>query len=278
MAEKSTFIKIDRNILQWGWYGNGNVLRVFMHLLLVASSKDRTLSGVELKRGDALVTVEQLQIALKLSRQQIRTALSTLSKTGEITIKKIGKKRVYTVVNYGYYQSYTAEPSTTNNPNSNHKVTTNQPEDNHEVTPYKNEKKEKNNILSLSNARAREDTDTEIKKAFGSMYHNVRLTGEEYRALCGEYGKKAADGGIDLLDGHIQKRGAAFRSECHAADIREWCVTKYKKLMAETAEAERKVKQGQTAKAAKVETAGRLDFDLNDFFEGEKVQIINNAF
>lgn len=275
MAEKSTFIKLDRNILRWGWYGNGNVFRVFVHLLLVASTTDRTLSGVDLKRGDALITLEQLHNSLTLSVSQIRTAISALKSTGEIAQKKVGKKSVFTVVNYDLYQSKSHDESHNESHNESHDFSH---DDSTIVARYKNEKKEKNNILSLSNARAREDTDIEIKKAFGSMYHNVRLTGEEYRALCVEYGKEAADGGIDILDGHIQKRGAAFQSECHAADIREWCVTKYKKLMAETAEAERKVKQGQTAKAAKVETAGRLDFDLNDFFEGEKVQIINNAF
>lgn len=264
MAEKSTFIKLDRNILRWGWYGNGNVFRVFVHLLLMASSTDRTLSGVSLKRGDALVTVEQLQNQLMLSRQQIRTALTTLSKTGEITINKIGRKCVYTVVNYDYYQAKSTDSQTEQATKSS---TLNQPQNNHKVTTYKKEKKDKEYIYTLSNARAREETDTEIKERFGTMYHNVLLTPKEYNALCVEYGKDVADGGINILDGHIQKRGKAFRSECHAADIREWCITKYKKLMAEASEAERKVKQGQTAKSNAV---GRLEFDLNDFFEEAK--------
>lgn len=267
MAAKSTFIKLDRNILRWGWYGNANIFRVFVHLLLLASSTDRTLNGVSLKRGEALVTVEQLQNELTLSRQQTRTALSGLLKTGEITKSKVGRKSVYTVVNYDYYQ---AKPTNLQAESSTVSLTANQPETNQKVTTYKNEKKDKEYIYTLSNAHAREETHPEVKRNHGALYHNVMLTDEEYRSLCVEFGKDDADGGINILDGHIQKRGAAFRSKCHAADIREWCVTKYKKLMAEAAEAERKVKQGQTAKALKTETAGRLEFDLSDYFEGEK--------
>lgn len=262
MAEKSTFIKLDRNILRWGWYGNGNVFRVFLHLLLVASTTDRELCGVSLKRGEALVTLEQLHNSLTLSVAQIRTAISALKKTREIAQRKVGKNVVFIVLNYDLYQGQSHDFSHNKSQDKSHDFSH---DDNTIIATYKNDKNDKEYIYTLSNARAREG-DTDVKQVYGSMYHNVLLSGEEYRALCVEFGKEAADGGIDILDGHIQKRGTAFRSECHAADIREWCVTKYKKLMAEAAEAERKVKQGQTAKVE----SGRLEFDLNDFFEGAK--------
>jgi DNA replication protein DnaD len=101
------------------------------------------------------------------------------------------------------------------------------------------------NTLSLS-ARTREASgegedntdDISLLKSYGK-YGNVRLTQEEHDELCGEFGKDVADGAINILDGHIKKRGAAFKSECHAVDIREWCVSKYKRLQAEKAALEK---------------------------------------
>ena len=77
-----------------------------------------------------------------------------------------------------------------------------------------------------------------LLKSYGK-YGNVRLTEAEHDELCGEFGKDVADGAINILDGHIKKRGAAFKSECHAVDIREWCVSKYKRLQAEKAALEK---------------------------------------
>ena len=37
MAEKTTFIKLDRNIIRWQYYKDPIVMRVFLHLLLTAA-------------------------------------------------------------------------------------------------------------------------------------------------------------------------------------------------------------------------------------------------
>lgn len=268
MAEKTTYIKLDRNILRWGWYGNGNVMRVFLHLLLTASTTDRIYVGVQLHRGECLITSQNMQDLLNLSRQQIRTAIATLKKTKEIATRKEGKNTVYTVLNYDYYQA----GATT-------KITTYQPQDNHESATYKNDKNYNNIIYTLSTrARARDtqpqDPETGAepqaeppKAVHGSMYHNVRLTPDEYDTLCMLYGKEDTDGAIDILDGHIQKRGAAFRSACHAVDIREWCIAKYRRLQSELATADRRTFAPVLRQKSDTGGTDRLPFDINDFFE-----------
>ena len=95
------------------------------------------------------------------------------------------------------------------------------------------------NTLSLG-ARTREASgegedntdDISLLKSYGK-YGNVRLTEEEHDELCGEFGEDVTNGAINILD--IKKRGADFKSKCHAVDIREWCVSKYKRLQAEKA-------------------------------------------
>lgn len=290
MANKSTFIKLDRNILRWMWYNNGNVFRVFVHLLLIAGAETRVVGTHLLARGDVLTSLESMQQRLNMSKQEVRTALSTLKKTGEITQFKVGRNVVYHIANYDRYQGKStrsqhelntiltrfatrfSEPSNVGGDcvsdvskeskqhDLQHELNTNltrlERENEKETEKEKRTKKEKAqekdkekvyiyNTHSLS-ARAREesgdvkDTPENLPplKSYG-RYGNVRLTPDEYSELCGEFGEDVANGAIDILDGHIKKRGAAFKSECHAVDIREWCVSKYQRLQAEKAALEK---------------------------------------
>lgn len=291
MANKSTFIKLDRNILRWMWYNNGNVFRVFVHLLLIAGAETRVVGTHLLARGDVLTSLESMQQRLNMSKQEVRTALSTLKKTGEITQFKVGRNVVYHIANYDRYQGKStrsqhelntiltrfatrfSEPSNVDGDcvsgvskenkqhDLQHELNTNltrlERENEKETEKEKRTKKEKvkekdkekvyiYNTHSLS-ARAREesgdvkDTHENIPQDLPGYgrYGNVRLTSDEYSELCGEFGEDVANGAIDILDGHIKKRGAAFRSECHAVDIREWCVSKYQRLQAEKAALEK---------------------------------------
>ena len=291
MANKSTFIKLDRNILRWMWYNNGNVFRVFVHLLLIAGAETRVVGTHLLARGDVLASLESMQQRLNMSKQEVRTALSTLKKTGEITQFKVGRNVVYHIANYDRYQGKStrsqhelntiltrfatrfSEPSNVGGDcvsgvskenkqhDLQHELNTNltrlERENEKETEKEKRTKKEKAqekdkekvyiyNTHSLS-ARAREesvngkDTPENIPQDFPGYgrYGNVRLTSDEYSELCCEFGEDVTNGAIDILDGHIKKRGAAFKSECHAVDIREWCVSKYQRLQAEKAALEK---------------------------------------
>lgn len=286
MANKSTFIKLDRNILRWMWYNNGNVFRVFVHLLLIAGAETRVVGTHLLARGDVLTSLESMQQRLNMSKQEVRTALSTLKKTGEITQFKVGRNVVYHVENYDYYQGRSTQKKQDELTRNQHELntnptqsstqfsepenvgvdrvsgnsangeltqlsTSNQHESNTNLTPVKKEEIRNKNIYNIYThspcARAREasgdvkDTHENIPQNLPGYgrYGNVRLTPDEYSELCCEFGEDVANGAIDILDGHIKKRGAAFRSECHAVDIREWCVSKYQRLQAEKAALEK---------------------------------------
>ena len=109
MAGKSTFIKLDRNILRWCWYDNANVFRVFVHLLLTAETEQRTVDGHVIGRGDVLTSLDRMGQQLDMSKQELRTALATLKKTGEITPYKVGRNVVYHIANYDRYQGKAAQ-------------------------------------------------------------------------------------------------------------------------------------------------------------------------
>ena len=117
------FIKLYRKMLEWGWYDDGPTKDVFIHLLLIASYEDKAYRGIALERGQVVATVAEISKQTGLSRQQIRTAISKLISTSEVTTSKEGKYTVFTVKNYSDYQVA--------NQNSNQQATNEQPLSNH---------------------------------------------------------------------------------------------------------------------------------------------------
>lgn len=99
------WIKLDRNILKWGWYTNGNTFRVFLHLLLTANIEDSEFDGKTIRRGEVVTSYSKIAPTLKLSYEEVRTAFCHLKSTGEITITRYSKYIVVTIVNYNEYQS-----------------------------------------------------------------------------------------------------------------------------------------------------------------------------
>lgn len=134
------FITLQRQILDWEWYDEANTFRVFLHLLLKANHKDNKYRGAIVKRGTLLTGLDVLSKETGLSMQQVRTCLSRLKSTNEITIKTSSKGSVIQLVKYNNYQSATNK--TTNEQQTNNKPSTTNNNDN-------NDNNEKNTIPSI---------------------------------------------------------------------------------------------------------------------------------
>lgn len=136
----SGYIKIHRKMLEWGWYDDVNTKVVFLHLLLTANFKDTEWHGIQLKRGDVVTSISNLATDLKLSEQNVRTALKHLKLTGELTDKPHAKFRIISIKNYDLYQEA--------NRQTNRQVTDCSQADNRQVTgnsqQRKNDKNDKN--------------------------------------------------------------------------------------------------------------------------------------
>lgn len=70
-----------------------------------ANWKDASFRGEEIKRGSFVSSISVLSKETGLSESELRTALSHLRKTGEITCKTTNRYTVYTVNNYARYQT-----------------------------------------------------------------------------------------------------------------------------------------------------------------------------
>ena len=85
MAEPSTYIKIDRNIIRWRWFKNTNTLIVFLWLLLEANVSDHEFEHEMIHRGEVATSYKTIGISTGLTIQEVRTAILHLKSTGEIT-------------------------------------------------------------------------------------------------------------------------------------------------------------------------------------------------
>lgn len=120
------YIKLSRGLLEWEWYTDINTTRLFIHMLLKANWKDGNFKGTTIPRGSFVSSIGKLSGETGLTDREIRTAISHLKKTGEVTSKTTNKFSVFTVVKYDLYQ--TSDKQNDNQPTykrqTNDKLTT----------------------------------------------------------------------------------------------------------------------------------------------------------
>ena len=127
------WIKIHRKLLDWEWYNDTNTFRLFFHCLLMANHKDKKYRGTLVKRGEFLTGLSLLSEQTGLTVQQVRTCLTRLISTNEITKRSSSQGTRIQVVNYHKYQLVTNE------------ITNEQQTNNKRTTTNKNDKNIKNN-------------------------------------------------------------------------------------------------------------------------------------
>lgn len=212
MATPSTFIKLDRNITKWRWYTNSNTLRVWIQLLLSANHARHEFENITIERGQLAATHESLANTLKLSVQEVRTALGHLKSTGEITATTHRRFQVISIVNYDLYQG-----------SSTGKITGYQQPINNLSTGY--QQQSKNNKEYIEHIKNEEEyiyAPTEPKKAVRHKYgeyKNVLLSDDELEKLKSEYPNDYEER-IERLSEYIASTGKSYKS--HLATIRSW--------------------------------------------------------
>lgn len=105
MADKTTFIKLDRNIINWRWYGNPKILSVFIWLIIKANIKTGHFQRDIIERGSIATSNAHIAEGCNLTIDNVRTALANLEHTGEITRISRNHYQIITIVNYEAYQT-----------------------------------------------------------------------------------------------------------------------------------------------------------------------------
>ncbi|MBK9357704.1 MAG: hypothetical protein IPN08_10010 [Bacteroidales bacterium] len=98
------FITLDKKIIDWEWYKSSNERTVFIHLLLICNYKTKNWRGNKVKRGQLITSYQSLSNQIGISINSVRTAMSNLKSTGEITIKSTNQFSLVTICKYNDYQ------------------------------------------------------------------------------------------------------------------------------------------------------------------------------
>jgi len=98
------WLKLYRKITEWEWYNHSQMVHLFLHLVIKASSTDKVWQGIKVCRGQAIVSRPKLCAETGISERSIRTCLQRLVSSGEIQIKTTSKYSIITICKYGDYQ------------------------------------------------------------------------------------------------------------------------------------------------------------------------------
>lgn len=105
------FITLHRSILEWEWWGDQNVTRLFIYLMLRANHKKGRLRGVDINRGQTAVCYKTISNETGLSYKQVRAAIDKLCLTGEVSKKRAPKGHtfgngIFQIIQINNYDKY----------------------------------------------------------------------------------------------------------------------------------------------------------------------------
>lgn len=137
------WIKIDRSLLDWEWFGNAEMIQLLVYLIFKANIEDKKWQGIIVKRGQLVTSVATISADLGLTSQKVRTCLDRLRQSETISIKTTNRFSLITICNYVRYQGFSDLAQQTNNKQITNKQQTN----NKQITTTK----EYNNINIINN-------------------------------------------------------------------------------------------------------------------------------
>lgn len=196
------YIKLDRKLLNWGWFKNGDMLKLWVYLLLTAQHQDTLVNGIFLNRGQVLFGRKQASKDTGISEQSVRTCITRLKSTNEITTISTNKYTIITILKYDEYQNNNKKTTT----KTTNKLTNNQPTTNQQLTTY-------NNVNNDNNVKKyKRDIEESIQKLVSmGMYEEVdklKKYVDRYEPNFEEY-KKIEDAifnySIRNLDAYVEK-------------------------------------------------------------------------
>jgi len=206
------FIKLHRKITDWEWYSDVNTCRLFLHLLLTAKFKDEKWRGIDIKRGQVLTGRMSLAKSTSLTESQIRTAISKLKSTNEISIKITSEFSIITLTNYDLYQSRSEINDQQNDQPLAEKVSSQSPTNDQPIATDKQIQEEQ------ELKRIEEEKKLLIENQFKSFW-------ESYKAIHTGKGvkKEANQAFLKALKktsfGEIEQGLKNYMAECHSKNI-----------------------------------------------------------
>lgn len=197
------YIKLCDKIVDWEWFTDGNMLKVWLYLLVKAQYADGKYRGVDVKRGQLLTGRKLIANETRLSEQQVRTCINRLKSSGQITIESTNQYSLITIVKYDDYQGSDSYNIQQIIQPANLPITNDQPTDNQRITTYKKDKKEKK----------------EKEYIYLGEFQNVKFTADELEKLKAEFPRDYQDR-IERVSAYCASTGKKYKN--YLATIRNW--------------------------------------------------------
>lgn len=140
------WIKVHRKIVDWEWWSDHNTARLFIYLLLEANHEDMKYKGMVIGRGQVLTSIRALSTNTGISVRGIRTSLSHLISTQEITQTPTHRFTIITICKYEDYQPTEEDTDTPTDTNNDNQPTQHR---------HSNKQEHKNNIYITHSVNAR---------------------------------------------------------------------------------------------------------------------------
>jgi hypothetical protein len=171
------------------------MVQFWIHCLLRANHTDGQYQGVSLKAGQFISGRIGLSRETGLSEQEIRTCISRLKSTNELTTLNMAKNTLFTINSWNLYQCEEVA-----NQHINQLPTSFQPASNQLLTTNKNDKNENNvkNVKKLNTSCANEF------ERFWSAYPNKKKKPNALKALEKALEKTTIDVIMDALIDYTQ--------------------------------------------------------------------------
>ena len=209
------YIRLFRKMVNWEWYTDVNTKVLFLHCLLRANWKSGSWKGIQYERGQFITSLNTLATETGLSIKMVRTALSHLIMTGEVTSEGQGKGkaqyRIITVLNYDSYQ-ITGKQKASKGQDTG-KAGANKGQEYKNIKNSKEDKEEREEPALTPVKTYRYKT---------GKYENVYLSSEEASKLVKEFGEVLVSSTIESLSEYMKTHKTNYQDDGHYALICKW--------------------------------------------------------
>ena len=98
------YIKIDRGIMDWEWWDDDNMLRLWLTILLMANWEDKKWHGKDIPRGSFWTSYRSLAKKTGLTVKQVRSGLGALERAHQVALQRAHDGTLVSVVKYEDFQ------------------------------------------------------------------------------------------------------------------------------------------------------------------------------
>ena len=98
------WIKLNRKILNWEFWGDAKMVQIFIYCLARANSKPASYKGVTIERGSFTTTAGLMAKENNMSKATLYKCLKALQDSGSIEVQGTNKYTMVKVLKYDEYQ------------------------------------------------------------------------------------------------------------------------------------------------------------------------------